>query len=339
MESKNCVIVGNGPSLAAIDYARLPKDFDVFRCNQFYFEDKYYLGKEVKLAFAIPNVLFEQTYTLQTLRYRGEYKIQDIVVSTFNMKHMDYMYLARKELFQSVIDGHSYLVKLRDFNEFMHYNEIFLDRRITSGIYMCAVAVALGYEEIYLTGLDLYEGSKLYGFDFLQENIVRLVPRFGGEGRPNVFHSKEIDLEALDLLTRLYGAKFFCISPSSPLCNYVPLAKNQGFHENWILESKSEGYIKDILIPSQEAYEKFDSRVSEDLKVCRAKSISNLDEEECDEAIERLDDDRFYAAREAYKSELKNNLLYRLLKDIFRFPKHLAQYIRGKFLLAKWKRD
>ena len=165
------------------------------------------------------------------------------------------------------------------------------------------------------------------------------MPGFGGEGRPNVFHSKEIDLEVLDLLARLYGAKFFCISPSSPLCNYVPLAKTQVFHENWILESKSEGYINDVLIPSQEAYEKFNSRVSEDLKVCRAKSISNLDEDECYEVMERLGDGRFYAAREAYKSGLKNNLLYRLLKDIFRFPKHLAQYIRGKFLLAKWKRN
>ena len=39
---KPIVIAGNGPSLAQIDYSLLPQDYDVFRCNQFYFEDKYF---------------------------------------------------------------------------------------------------------------------------------------------------------------------------------------------------------------------------------------------------------------------------------------------------------
>ncbi|EAH6454264.1 alpha-2,3-sialyltransferase, partial [Campylobacter jejuni] len=48
---KKVIIAGNGPSLKEIDYSRLPNDFDVFRCNQFYFEDKYYLGKKCKAVF------------------------------------------------------------------------------------------------------------------------------------------------------------------------------------------------------------------------------------------------------------------------------------------------
>ena len=44
---KPIIIAGNGPSLKEIDYKRLPKEYDVFRCNQFFFEDKYYLGKDV----------------------------------------------------------------------------------------------------------------------------------------------------------------------------------------------------------------------------------------------------------------------------------------------------
>ena len=299
-----CVVAGNGPSLAEIDYARLPKDFDVFRCNQFYFEDKYYLGKEVKLAFANPFVLFEQLYTLWMLENVGDYHIDAVMASTFNLKYMDSNCVVSPDIFGDVLDGHNYVARLRKFDEFMRYNELFLDRRITSGIYMCAVAVALGYEEIYLTGLDLYEGSKLYGFDFLQENIVRLVPRFGVEGRPNVFHSKEIDLEALYLLTRLYGAKFFCISPSSPLCKHFPLAKTQGFHENWILESKNEGYINDVLIPRQEAYEKFNSRVSEDLKAYRVRPVGKLDKEECKESMEWLEEVSLDNTCEAYKLSL-----------------------------------
>ena len=33
-----CVVAGNGPSLAKIDYERLPLKFDASRCNQFYFK-------------------------------------------------------------------------------------------------------------------------------------------------------------------------------------------------------------------------------------------------------------------------------------------------------------
>ncbi|MDE5926745.1 MAG: alpha-2,3 sialyltransferase, partial [Helicobacter sp.] len=39
----NAIIAGGGPSLKQIDYSRLPKNFDVFRVNFFYFEEQYYL--------------------------------------------------------------------------------------------------------------------------------------------------------------------------------------------------------------------------------------------------------------------------------------------------------
>ncbi|EAJ3978590.1 alpha-2,3 sialyltransferase, partial [Campylobacter jejuni] len=51
---KKAIIAGNGPSLLSIDYSRLPKNYDLFRTNQFYFEDKYYLGKKVNFAFSNP---------------------------------------------------------------------------------------------------------------------------------------------------------------------------------------------------------------------------------------------------------------------------------------------
>lgn len=61
---KNVIIAGNGPSLKEIDYSRLPNDFDVFRCNQFYFEDKYYLGKKCKAVFYNPIFFFLNNTTL-----------------------------------------------------------------------------------------------------------------------------------------------------------------------------------------------------------------------------------------------------------------------------------
>ena len=47
--SKKCVVSGNAPSLKEIDYKRLPFAYDLFRCNQFYLEDKYYLGNKIKV--------------------------------------------------------------------------------------------------------------------------------------------------------------------------------------------------------------------------------------------------------------------------------------------------
>ncbi|HDR1825404.1 TPA: CMP-Neu5Ac--lipooligosaccharide alpha 2-3 sialyltransferase, partial [Pasteurella multocida] len=38
---KSVIVAGNGKSLAQIDYSLLPEKYDVFRCNQFYFEDSY----------------------------------------------------------------------------------------------------------------------------------------------------------------------------------------------------------------------------------------------------------------------------------------------------------
>ncbi|EOW2579722.1 alpha-2,3-sialyltransferase, partial [Campylobacter upsaliensis] len=43
MDTKKAIIAGNAPSLKNIYYALLPQDYDVFRCNQFYLEDKYSL--------------------------------------------------------------------------------------------------------------------------------------------------------------------------------------------------------------------------------------------------------------------------------------------------------
>ncbi|WP_104696796.1 MULTISPECIES: alpha-2,3-sialyltransferase [unclassified Helicobacter] len=81
---QSIIVAGNGPSLAKIDYARLPRGFDVFRCNQFYFEDKYFLGKKIKGAFFNPQVLKEQYFTLKCLRDRKEYEVEDVYCNIFS---------------------------------------------------------------------------------------------------------------------------------------------------------------------------------------------------------------------------------------------------------------
>lgn len=86
---KKVIIAGNGPSLKEIDYSRLPNDFDVFRCNQFYFEDKYYLGKKCKAVFYNTYFFFEQYYTLKHLIQNQEYETELIMCSNFNLAHIE----------------------------------------------------------------------------------------------------------------------------------------------------------------------------------------------------------------------------------------------------------
>ncbi|MPV79156.1 alpha-2,3-sialyltransferase [Campylobacter hepaticus] len=82
---QNIIIAGNGPSLKTINYQRLPKEYDVFRCNQFYFEDKYHLGKNIKAVFFNPGVFLEQYHTTKQLQFNNEYTIDKIICSTFKL--------------------------------------------------------------------------------------------------------------------------------------------------------------------------------------------------------------------------------------------------------------
>ncbi|WP_285657594.1 alpha-2,3-sialyltransferase, partial [Helicobacter bizzozeronii] len=79
---KPLIIAGNGPSIKDLDYSLFPPDFDVFRCNQFYFEDKYYLGKEVRGVFFNPSVFDVQMRTARELSLRQEYYFEDLFCST-----------------------------------------------------------------------------------------------------------------------------------------------------------------------------------------------------------------------------------------------------------------
>lgn len=320
MQNKSAIIAGNAKSLAEIDYSYLTNNldsppptldnskecldsllssFDIFRCNQFYFEDKYFLGKNVKFAFATSHVLFEQYYTLQTLKYKGEYDIENIVVSDFALKHVDWQYYNNLEIFKNCIAGSSYIEKLKEFFAFMQYNEIYLNRRITSGIYMCAFAAALGYKDIYICGIDFYKNKQeVYAFNAVTPNLKTMFPNFSTT--PDNFHSADIDLEALNFLRDKYNVNFYSICKNSPISQYIPLPTPK-YQLSLELESKKEDSIRDILIPSNNSY-------------------NNL----------YFTPPKIVGTTMKHKNRLRENLLYRLLKDIIRIPVDIKRYIVAK---------
>lgn len=320
-DTKCAIVAGNGSSLAEIDYARLPSllSCDIFRCNQFYFEDKYYLGREVRFAFAIPPVLFEQSYTYRNLIYRNEYDIRNIVVSDFNLDYMDSLYSQNKEnVFSGIVRGSAVLASLREFLDFVQYNEVYHNRRITSGVYMCAFAVALGYTKIYIVGIDLYSTQAAYAFNTLRENLLTLCPDYSLTPRDG--HSVEMDIEALQFLAQHYNVELYTPCPNSPLTKYIPLADTQG--NAYRVESRSKNCIQDILIPPRFAYEKLNHKKTDE----HYSVVCMLSKQEI------LNRKIF-----SYQQPLRDNCIYRVLRDLVRLPCHIIDYCRGSILTWRQK--
>ncbi|WP_144744922.1 alpha-2,3-sialyltransferase, partial [Campylobacter jejuni] len=261
LKNNAVVIAGNGPSLKEIDYSRLPNDFDVFRCNQFYFEDKYYLGENIQAAFFFPGNFFEQYYTLNTLMQKKEYKCKNIVCKLFPLQHETHQKSLKKFkqifpiFFPFAIDGNeAYLSRLKELNALLNFHFLYKNgMQPTTGIYAIACAIACGYKDIYITGIDFYSSSN-YAYDISSKTgLLSLNPSFKAEYLKS--HSKDIDLEILYFLKKTYSINFFSISPNSPLVEYIQLAPNQ--NGQFFPKDKPIDTIKDILIPSKEAYKRY----------------------------------------------------------------------------------
>ena len=89
---------------------------------------------------------------------------------------------------------------------------------------MCAFAVALGYREIYITGIDLYKTNEPYAFDSMKSNLLAINPGLK-KAIPDAFHSAETDVEALQFLIDKYDAKFYSLCKDSPMTNHIPFSK------------------------------------------------------------------------------------------------------------------
>lgn len=335
---KYALIAGNAPSLAQIDYARLPvcknqanhknsikstqnpppqpeinneiakqdffHNFALFRVNQFYFEPKYFLGKRVDYAFLTPHYLLENHFTHSFLKFRGEYEIARTIAVTLGFEAADRFYNEHKHCFAYILDGKEFLQKLEAFFAFIQFNELHYNARPTSGIYMCAVAVALGFKEIYIAGIDLYQSTQNYAFNEKTPNILLKDPNFGAVGD---MHSLKMDIESLEFLSKHYGAKFYSICPKSPICKYIPLAESSDNYANFITQSKGENYTKDILIPNKCAYEKLSYE-----REYKSWGYSSPYDEPTKADIERTN----------------NNSVLKALRDIVSLPRDLWNYLQ-----------
>ncbi|WP_171994103.1 alpha-2,3-sialyltransferase [Campylobacter mucosalis] len=265
MNSTNALISGNGPSLKNIDYSLLPDSYDIFRCNQFYFEDRYFLGKRCDFAFLNSGVALEQYLTFKTLEEKDEYIIKNIVLSNLCLSKFEVEELKniKKIFFPDVEDGYETYSKLKDFDTFVKFNETYKNNRITSGIYMCAYAIAKGYKNIYLTGIDFYSKEvDYYAFDTKKKNLTTIINNFKTDHYKFSYHKEYFDVEALIFLKNNYDVNFICISPNSLLDKHL---RDKNIHTEpkkneeckFTPSNKPKNYTNDIIMPSQEARKRY----------------------------------------------------------------------------------
>lgn len=297
-KSNDCAIIaGNGPSLKKIDYKRLPNSYDLFRCNQFYFEESYFLGKKIKAAFFNPGAMFYQYYTAKHLQEKEEYQIDYIVSSEYGNPILYTPNIT--EYFIEIINGyHEFLVKNKKIDSILRFNEFYNSIRTTSGVYMLLAAAVLGYKEIYITGIDFYQEDK-YAFDIKKNNLLKVNPTFKNDNpNKNHEHSKEFDLKMMELIKNEYNLEIYTLSPNTILSELYPLAEET--NNNFTLIEKEKNATLDIIFPKKKAIKKYEEFV---LK-------KNL---------------------KPRRENLHQNIFYIIIRDLLDIPKHIKKYLKTKF--------
>ncbi|AIL31956.1 hypothetical protein IX83_00205 [Basilea psittacipulmonis DSM 24701] len=301
--SDNVIICGNGPSLKAIDYDRLPADYDVFRCNQFYFEDSYFIGKKIKAAFFIPSVLMHQYITMQKLIENGEYEIENIIVSRFNNPFVENEQQEKEIAYLvDVIDGYeAFLSHYLDVDALLRRYELFENKRITSGIYMIIAAMACGYKNIYIAGIDFYQDG-LYAFDTAKTNILNLCPNIDKKEGKGQVHSLNFDINMIQYLRAHYDINLFSLCPDSCLSRHIPLSFNKNHMGGGVckfnIEAKTGEWTKDIITVPRHIRWKIKQLFDSDLKNS--------------------------------KNNIYNNFYYKIIMDLVRFPKLFKKHKNRK---------
>ena len=151
-QASRVIIGGSGPSLARIDYTRLPTDAQIWRVNDFFKESKYFLGRRADAVFngGHPDIIIDRYHTLRVLAEKNVYDVN------FNMIFADKLFDELPDLFKGHFEKIRELDKANNIGlwSLIEYNDLFLDRHPLTGTCAILVAMLCGYREIYLAGID-----------------------------------------------------------------------------------------------------------------------------------------------------------------------------------------
>ena len=270
----NLLLCGNGASMRDIAYDLLPNDIDIYRVNQFYNEDTYFVGKAIKKLFVAYTFKVDvKLYTLYHLRNKKEYDIERIVIGASRPPDSSlidddkeicldlWRYNPYCEIF------YDYLKLYPKLQEFSYFKQDCEQIMPTSGLNALVVALAEKYENIYIAGIDFYSlDADISGDGFYNPNYFfpigsNNLTLFGGFAQkanidnPREYHNKFIEKEFLEMIkieAKNQGTNIYSITPTSPINELLPKAPqltNQICFDISKITPKEEDYINDFIMP------------------------------------------------------------------------------------------
>ncbi|WP_416344848.1 glycosyltransferase [Isoptericola peretonis] len=217
------LIVGNGPSSAMPPYRRIPADAVVFRMNWFFLESNYHFGDRVDAWFsAVPHEQLEKR--LQDEIRSGRYDVHRVLSPMRHAAHRDGDRYGLEPLVD-VQELDSWAVPARNARLARH----FMSRPglPTTGMQALAFGLGVGFREVYLAGIDLYESKDArYGYTMPQVAELGLQAKDAAPGY-EAAHGLDTDLAFLRSCLAAYpDAAVRSVSQSEMLHLYVPPAED-----------------------------------------------------------------------------------------------------------------
>ncbi|MDK2818192.1 MAG: hypothetical protein KFW21_01945 [Spirochaetota bacterium] len=200
-----------------MDYRRLPEHWDVFRCNRFMLEDKYYLGKKVDYLMIGGGKRYDTFLLAKAYETYGFYQLNkvyctglignNIISKLYTKYYIEVDDSSKEELSE-------FITKYR--------KEHFGDRDIwyNSGTGALINAVYCGYNEIYLTGIEFQSTDKwIYAYEDPQNPMNQIEFDF--------YHDLNFDKAIIKFINSLSGINLYSIIENSVLSTMIPLAPLQ----------------------------------------------------------------------------------------------------------------
>ena len=198
--SRPCLVIGNGPSAAGVDYSRIPDDAYLFRCNWFFLENDYLFGKTVDAYFwSVYNAGLHQ----EILRAREHYDIKNYL---FPFILNDNLNIPGPDFELSPAFDHWALLAKEPF-----FARAMMSRPLpTQGVQMIATALQLGMREIHVVGIDFYANpDQRYNYA-VPENVKKHLKEKDFSGGYEGNHALAVDMKFLELtLSRYPDAKLY----------------------------------------------------------------------------------------------------------------------------------
>ncbi len=217
--SRPLVIAGNGPSASLPPHRRIPADAVIFRMNWFFLESHYHFGSHVDAwFFAVPHQTLEATLAeeLRLKRYTVDRLLSPMQIPSRR-------------------DGDSWGNAMLDLQikQYDHWAVISRYPRLarafmsrpglpTTGFQALGFALGVGFRDIYLSGIDLYESSNArYGYTVTDRVAAALKAKDLAPGYESA-HGIDTDLAFLrGCIAEFPDARLHNLSDSTSLATYV----------------------------------------------------------------------------------------------------------------------